>query len=388
MDGTIIYLDAHATTPVDPDVFRVMQAYFQDLFANADSLHRPGRGARAAVDTAREQVAALLKITPQELVFTSGATEANNLAIKGVLQSAPPGSQLIVNAAEHSSVLDVARRVRRRGVDVTVVPVDGEGRVSPEDVAAALTERTVLVSVMLANNEIGTIQDLAAISAICRDEGVLLHTDAVAGLGRIPVDLSRLPVDLATFSAHKVYGPQGIGALFLRKGERRLRLEPQLDGGGQEQKLRSGTLAVPLIVGFGEACRLCAQRLPVDMVHLQELSVRLRKSLMQQIEGLRFNGPANRRLPGNLSISVTGVDGPALLAAVDTELALSSGAACSAANPEPSHVLRATGLPDDLCHASLRFGLGRYNTPEEIDRAAGIVSRAVTRLRELRSSHQ
>lgn len=381
----MIYLDAHATTAVDPRVLEAMLPYFGVEFANADSLHRPGRAARTAVETARGHLAQLLHVSPRELIFTSGATEANNLALKGVLQASPPGSHLIVNAAEHSSVLDVAHRLRRRGYEVTILPVDAEGRVSVDSVAEALTDQTVLVSVMLANNEIGTINDLAAIGSLCREEGVLLHADAVAALGRLPVDPAELPVDLATFSAHKIYGPKGIGALFLRKGEQRIRLEPQLDGGGHEQRLRSGTLPVPLIVGFGEAIRLLQAELSEIVRHLESLGERLHRQLMERLTGLRFNGPMANRLPGNLNVSFDGIDGPALLTALETELAVSSGAACSSANPEPSHVLRAIGLPDELCRASLRIGLSRFNTPEEIDWAAGIIVREVERLRNLRA---
>jgi cysteine desulfurase len=376
-----IYLDAHATTAVDPRVLEAMLPFFTVEFANADSLHRPGRAARAAVEDARTQIANLLHVSPRELTCTSGATEANNLALKGVLFASPPGSHLVVNAAEHSSVLDVAQRLRRRGYEVTILPVDAEGRVSPDAVAAAITDETVLVSVMLANNEIGTINDLQAIGDICREEHVLLHTDAVAALGRIPVDLSELPVDLATFSAHKIYGPKGIGALFLRKGEARIRIEPQLDGGGHEQRLRSGTLAVPLIVGFGAACGLISAELSEVASHLDTLAHRLRERLAEKRTGLRFNGPASGRLPGNVNVSFEGVDGPALLTALERDLAVSSGAACSSANPEPSHVLRAIGLSDSLCRASLRFGLSRANTLAEMDAAAEVVIREVDRLR-------
>lgn len=379
-----IYLDHHATTPVDADVLNAMLPYFRDAFANADSQHPPGRAARFAVEQARGQIAELLRAEPRELIFTSGATEANNLALKGVMNAAPPGSRLVVNAAEHSSVLDVARRLGRRGYQVTVLPVDAMGRVSPDAVADALTDDTVLVSVMLANNEIGTINDLKAIGRQCRDEGVLLHTDAVAALGRLPIDLTALPVDLATFSAHKAYGPKGIGALFIRRGERRIRLEPQIDGGGHEQRLRSGTLPVPLIVGFGAACRRLTSHLADDVLHLNALGARLRHELSTRLTDLHWNGPVDNRLPGNLNVSIEGVDGPALLAALETSLAISSGAACSSVNPEPSHVLRAIGVPDRLCRASLRFGLGRENTLDEMIITADVIASAVKRLREHR----
>ncbi len=381
---SVIYLDHHATTPADARVLEAMWPFFRENFANADSLHAPGRKARTAVEEARQHLADMLQAAPRELIFTSGATEANNLALKGVLLAAPPGSHLIVNAAEHASVLDVALRLRRRGTAVTILPVDHQGRVSPDDIANAITEETVLVSVMLANNEIGTIQNLQAIGTVCREAGVLLHTDAVAALGRIPVNLAELPVDLASFSAHKIYGPKGIGALFLRRGDHRIRLEPQIHGGGHEQRIRSGTLPVPLIVGFGKACRILATEFADEPQCLRDLAGRLQAELSERIPGLRFNGPESNRLPGNVNISIEGVDGPALLAALDPYLAVSSGAACSSAAPEPSHVLRAIGLPDDLCHASLRFGLGRDNTLDEILRAVEIIAAAVARLRSLR----
>jgi cysteine desulfurase len=377
----LIYLDHHATTPVDPGVLEAMLPFFCGKFANADSQHAPGRAARAAVDKARVQVAELIGANPRELIFTSGATEANNLALKGVLQAAPPGSHLIVNAAEHSSVLDVALRMRRRGYELTILPVESEGRVSPDQVADAITDATVLVSVMLANNEIGTINDLFTIGEICREQQVLLHTDAVAALGRIPVDLARLPADLATFSAHKNYGPKGVGGLFLRRGDRRIRIEPQLDGGGHERHLRSGTLPVPLIVGFGAACRLTSERQAEDSAHLERLQSTLQHELSARVPGLRWNGPASHRLPGNLNVSFEDVDGSALLAALDSQLAISSGAACSSANPEPSHVLRAIGLPEELCRASLRFGLGRENTLDEMRHTAEIIARVVQQQR-------
>lgn len=384
----MIYLDAHATTPVDPRVLEAMLPYFGVEFANADSLHLPGQRARVAVERARGQIAELLSCQDRELIFTSGATEANNLAMKGVMNASPPGSHLIVNAAEHASVLEPALKLRRRGYEVTILPVESDGQVAADELANAMTDRTVLVSVMLANNEIGTLNNLHALGALCREEGVLLHTDAVAALGRLEVNLADLPVDLATFSGHKVYGPKGIGVLFLRKSERRLRLEPLTEGGGQEQRLRSGTLPVPSIVGFGKACELLRQELPGITVQLEQQVIQLQQRLFQELDGLVLNGPTQQRLPGNLNLSVSGVDGAALLAALEPDLAVSSGAACSAANPEPSHVLRAIGVPDSLCRASLRLGLHRFLTSDDIEQAAGVIIREVQRLRSLRRGHE
>lgn len=381
--SAVIYLDHHSTTPVDPRVLEAMWPYFGSEFANASSQHQPGRTAWAAVEQAREELARCWQISPREIVFTSGATEANNLAIKGILQASPEGSHLVVTAAEHSSVLDVALRMRRRGYRVTIVPVDKVGRVSPEAIAQAITDATVLVSVMLANNEVGTINDLAAIGEICRDEGIPLHTDAVAAFGRIPIDLSKMPVTLASFSAHKIYGPKGMGALVLRKGETRIRLEPQLDGGGQEHRLRSGTLPVPLIVGFGVAGKLVTQELPTESQRLEELSHRFQSEISQRLTGLRWNGPTENRLPGNVNFSVEDVDGSALFTALEADLAVSSGAACSSSNPEPSHVLRAMGVPDLLCRASLRLGFGRTTTIADVSRAVEVMTSAVNRLRSL-----
>ncbi len=387
-DSLPIYLDHHATTPIDPRVLDAMLPYFRHDFANADSLHAPGRNAREAVESARSQIAELLQITPRELIFTSGATEANNLALKGVMQAAPPGSHLIINAAEHSSILETAERLARRGCRLTMLPVDDQGRVVPEAVAAAITPETVLVSVMAANNEVGSLNDLAVLGTICREQGILFHTDAVAALGRMPFSLADLPVDLASFSAHKIYGPKGIGALFVRRSDRRIPLEPQLDGGGHEQHLRSGTLPVPLIVGFGTACRLLQESLAEESRRLAKLQELLWQELSSKLSGLRLNGPADHRLPGNLNISFEGLDGDALLTALDPYLAVSSGAACSSSNREPSHVLRALGLPDNLCRASLRFGLGRETTHDQIIQSAQIIADQVTRLRAHNKKNQ
>jgi cysteine desulfurase len=376
-----VYLDNHATTRVDPRVLEAMLPYFGEEHGNAASVnHRYGRRASEAVEAAREQVAHLAGVTAREIVFTSGATEANNLAIKGVLRAAGPGSHLIVDTAEHRSVLDPAARLKRGGFEVTVLPVDEHGMVDPGQVAAALQPNTALVSMMLANNEVGSINAIAQIGERCRARGVLLHTDAVQALGRIPVDLHAMHVDLASFSAHKLYGPKGVGALFVRRGPRRIAIEPLLDGGGHEQHLRSGTLPVPLIVGFGRACELAGELLPDEAPAIAALRDRLRNELRNRIEGVVLNGHPERRLPGNLNVSFSGVDGEALMTSLK-RIAVSSGSACTTADPEPSHVLRAMGCSDALTRASLRFGLGRFNTLEDIEIAVTEVAETVARLR-------
>ncbi|MBS0202355.1 MAG: cysteine desulfurase [Planctomycetes bacterium] len=382
-----IYLDHHATTPVDPRVLQAMLPYFYEQFGNASSLHHAyGQAARAAVARAREQVADLLNVTPRDVIFTSGATEANNLAIKGTLAAAPAGSHLIVNAAEHKSVLDVAHRLGRHGVDVTVLPVNSIGCVDPESVSRAIHDKTVLVSAMTGNNEVGSINPIHQIADICAARNVTLHSDMTQALGRIPVDLATLPVDFVSVSAHKIYGPKGVGALIKRRSTRNLPLEPQLDGGGHEHHLRSGTLAVPLIVGFGRACELIRANRESEAQRLRELTDRLEQGLISQLPDVTVNGPplSRDRLPGNLNLSFGGVDGDALLVRLK-RIAVSSGAACSTADPEPSHVLRAMGVPDKLVKASLRFGLGHPTTLGDI---AIAIDEVVSVVRELRSLSQ
>lgn len=378
-----IYMDHHATTPVDPEVVAAMLPYFTEKFGNAASInHAYGWQARDAVEAAREQVASLLSASPRSILFTSGATEANNLALKGVPRAAGQGSHLITTAAEHKSVLDPANRLQRSGHEITLLPVDRCGMAHPEQVAAALRPNTVLVSVILANNEVGTLNPVREIAALCRERGVFCHTDAVQAAGRIPVDVEQLGVDLLSLSAHKLYGPKGIGALCVRRGERRIPMEPLLDGGGHEQHLRSGTLPVPLIVGFGKACELAGQRLTADAIRLRDLRDCLWQGLHAALDGLTLNGHPEQRLPGNLNVSFAGVDGEALMTSL-TAVAVSSGAACTSANPEPSHVLRAMGLSDALTRASLRFGLGRSNTAEDVEVCIRAVTETVTRLRRL-----
>lgn len=381
-----VYLDYHATTPVDARVLQAMLPFFHEQYGNAASLHHAyGQAARAAVATARQQVADLLNVSPREVIFTSGATEANNLAIKGCLAAAGPGSHLIVNAAEHKSVLDVAARLGRRGFDVTILPVNSTGCVDPARVAEAIRPSTVLVSVMTGNNEVGSINAVTEIAGICAARSVTLHSDMTQAAGRIAIDLAVFPVDLVSFSAHKLYGPKGIGALVKRRSSRPLPLEPQLDGGGHENKLRSGTLPVPLIVGFGRACELVRQVRDADAIRLRDLTERLDRGIRSQLSEVTLNGPSDpgARLPGNLNLSFAGVNGDALLTRLK-RIAVSSGAACSTADPEPSHVLRAMGLPDPLVKASLRFGLGRQTTAADIDIAIEEVVSVVRQLRDCR----
>ncbi|MFG0295889.1 MAG: cysteine desulfurase family protein, partial [Maioricimonas sp. JB045] len=347
-----------------------------------------GHEAAEAVDEARREVAGLIGADPEELVFTSGATESNNLAIKGVLQAVGDRPHVIVAAAEHRAVLDPVRRLRRQGVAATIVPVTQTGRVEADAVLEAIRPETRLVSVMLANNEVGAINPVAEIARACRERGIITHTDAAQAVGKIPVDVRELDVDLISLSAHKLYGPKGIGALFVRRGEPRVPLLPQIDGGGHERGLRSGTLPVPLVVGFGVACRLAEQERAGETGRLARLRDDLWRRL-QQIGDVTLNGPAldgtdGGRLPGNLNVSFAGVNGDALMMRLAASLlAVSSGSACTSANPEPSHVLRAMGLSDRAARASLRFGLGRSTTDGEIERAAAIVCDVVGELRRL-----
>lgn len=390
MVKTPVYLDNHATTRVDPRVLDAMLPYFTDQYGNAASTsHRFGWDARSAVESARVEVTLLIGAEPENVIFTSGATEANNLAIKGLfaplLRQQRDGStgspHLIINAAEHRAVLDPAGRIKRNGAPVTTIPVDEFGRVQPQRLAEEIRSETRLVSTMLVNNEVGTINPVRQIAAICRENGTLLHCDAVQAAGRIPIDSASLGADLLTLSAHKIYGPKGIGALILRREGGRIPLEPLFDGGGHESRLRSGTLPVPLIVGFGEACRIVREEGSAESARIAELRDRLWRRLDSELDGLHLNGHPTERVCGNLNVSFEGVDGDVLMNAM-TEIAVSSGSACTSANPQPSHVLIAMGRSDQLTRASLRFGLGRFNTEEEIEFAAGFVTSTVRRLRQ------
>ncbi len=390
-----IYLDNHATTRVDPRVLEAMLPYFSDTYGNpASTSHSFGWEAKEAVDAARFSIAAAVGAKPREIVFTSGATESNNLAIRGVCERKNrQGKHLVTVRTEHRAVLDPMDRLSRRGFEVTHLDVEQAGNARAgcldiERLAGALRDDTLLVSVMLANNEIGVVQPVADLAEVCRRRGVLVHCDATQAVGRLPVDVHALGIDLMSFTAHKIYGPKGIGALWVRRGSPQVRLEPQIAGGGHEGGLRSGTLNVPGIVGFARAISLCAEEMPSEQPRLRGLRDRLYAGLCDALDGVSLNGPPldseGLRLAGNLNVSFEFVDGEALLMNM-RDVAVSSGSACTSANPEPSHVLRALGLADDAVRGSLRFGLGRFNTPEEVETAIQSVAEVVERLRKLSS---
>lgn len=426
-----IYMDNHATTPVDPRVREAMAPYLAEDFGNAASRnHVFGWKAEAAVDRARKQVAALIGASDKEIIFTSGATESNNLAIKGVVEFyKDKGDHVITVATEHKAILDTCKRLEhqrderieelkiqrlmeltgrdvtsdevatlelkhgldadpilrrwidrvRTGARVTYLTPKRDGLIDLDELAAAITSRTILVSVMLGNNEIGVVQPVEAIGALCRARGVLFHTDAVQGAGKVPFSVDAAKADLVSLSAHKLYGPKGVGALYVRR-KPRVRLAPLIDGGGHERGMRSGTLNVPGIVGFGEAAELAATTLPEEAAHLTALRDRLWKGLSARLDMIHLNGSAEHRLPGNLNVSFAYVEGEALMMAIK-DVAVSSGSACTSASLEPSYVLRAIGVEEDLAHSSIRFGLGRFNTEEEVDYVVDLVSSAVTKLR-------
>ena len=391
-----IYLDNHATTRVDPRVVEAMLPFFTETYGNAGSTsHSYGHEAKLAVDRARESIAAGIGASPREIVFTSGATESNNLAIRGLAERPRrKGNHIVSVTTEHRAVLDPLKRLARRGFEISLLPVaqapnPRAGWLDPQQVASAIRPDTLLVSVMLANNEIGVIQPIAEISTICRERGVPLHCDATQGVGKIAVNVAELGVDLMSFSAHKIYGPKGVGALYVRRlAGSSLRLEALMDGGGQEGGLRSGTHNVPGIVGMAEALQLCLAEMPSEQLRLAELRGRLWDGLRREVPDVVLNGPdwdqasGLIRLPGNLNCTFPFVDGEALMINMK-EVAVSSGSACTSASPEPSHVLRALGLSDDLVRSSLRFGIGRFNTPQEIDYAVQSVAETTRRLREL-----
>lgn len=382
-----IYMDNHATTRTDPRVVAAMLPYFSEQYGNAASrMHVFGQFAEQVVKTSRQQIAECLAAEPRELIFTSGATESNNLAIKGVAhQLTERGKHLVTLTTEHRSVLDPLSHLEREGWRVTRVPVQPDGLVDLSKLKAALEPDTVLVSIMLANNEIGVVQPIRELCSICHERGILFHTDATQAVGKIPVSVRELGVDLLSFTAHKIYGPKGVGALFIRRQGSRVRLEPLIDGGGHEQGLRSGTLAVPLIAGFAEACRLALSEMPMESVRLVQLRERLWQGLQSKIQHIRLNGAWEPRLPGNLNISLDWVKGESLLLELK-DIALSSGSACTSMDSEPSHVLRALGLDEEQADASLRFGLGRFNTLDEVDYAIDRVAEVVARLRQLSSA--
>lgn len=380
-----IFLDNHSTTPMDPRVLEAMLPYFVEKFGNAASRnHAFGWAAEEAVELARKQIAKLIKADSKEIVFTSGATESDNLALKGVLEMyKEKGSHIITSSTEHRAVLDTAKSLEAKGLaTVTYLPVDKYGMVNPQDVQNAITDKTILISVMLANNEIGTINPIQEIGKIAKGRGVLFHCDATQGVGKIPVDVQVMGIDLMSFSAHKIYGPKGIGALYVRKRNPRVRIAAQMDGGGHERGMRSGTLPVPLIVGFGKACEICEQEMTVEAARLTKMRDRLQTAIMAALEESYLNGHPTNRLPGNLNISFAYVEGESLLMGMK-DIALSSGSACTSATLEPSYVLRALGVGTELAHSSIRFGLGRFNSDDEIDYTIKKVIEVVTKLREM-----
>jgi cysteine desulfurase len=381
---TPIYMDNNATTRVDPRVLEVMLPWLGEECGNAASRqHVFGRKAEEAVEAAREQVASLIGAERREIVFTSGATESDNLALKGVAAAyRTRGDHIITAVTEHPAVLDSTRRLQRDGFRVTYLEVDRFGQVSAKQVEEAITDRTILVSLMAANNEIGTLHPIAAIGAVCKRRGVLFHTDAVQAAGKVPLDVEAMGIDMMSLSAHKMYGPKGVGALYVRRQSPRVRLEPMIDGGGHERGLRSGTLNVPGIAGFGVVCRLCREEMATESVRLAGLRERLWEGLNESLDEVRQNGHLVQRLPGTLNVSFGFVKGEALLMGL-CGLAVSSGSACTSANPEPSHVLRALGIGEELAHGSLRFGLGRFNTRQDVEYTIDEVVRVVKHLRAL-----
>lgn len=379
-----VYMDNNSTTPCDPRVVEAMLPYFTEKFGNAASRnHAFGWQAEEAVENAREQVAELIGASPKEIIFTSGATESNNLAIKGVASMyRKKGNHIITCVTEHKAVIDPLKRLERDGWNVTWLAVDPEGRVDPRQVREAITDQTVLVSIMVANNEVGTIQPIAEIGAICKEKGVLFHTDAVQAAGKIPLDVQKMGIDLLSLSGHKMYGPKGVGALYVRRKDPRVRLDAIQDGGGHERGMRSGTLAVPLIVGLGAAAEIARREMPEESARLLNLRERLRQGIMGQLDHVEVNGHPSERLPGNMNLSFGFVEGEGLMMGIK-DIAVSSGSACTSASLEPSYVLKALGADDERAHSSIRFGIGRFNTEEEIDFVIRDVVRAVNHLREM-----
>lgn len=379
-----IYMDNHATTPMDPRVLEAMIPFFTEVFGNAASRsHAFGWKAEEAVEDAREQVAELIGATSKEIVFTSGATESDNLAVKGVAHFyRSKGNHIITSTVEHKAVLDTCKVLEKQGFKVTYLPVTKEGQVTPESVRAAITPETTLVSIMWVNNEIGTVNDIAAIGAICREKGVIFHTDAVQGIGRLPFNVDAVKADLVSITGHKFYGPKGVGALYVRRRNPRVRLELQMDGGGHERGMRSGTLNVPGIVGLGKAAALAKAEMAETSAHVKALRDRLHRGITSRLKDVFLNGHPTERHPGNLNLSFAYVEGESLLMALK-ELAVSSGSACTSASLEPSYVLRAIGVGDELAHTSIRFGIGKFNTEAEIDFVIDLVVDKVSRLREM-----
>ena len=379
-----IYMDNHATTPLDPRALEAMMPYLTDKFGNAASRnHQFGWDAEQAVEEARRQIAALIGADPREIVFTSGATESNNLALKGVAAMyREKGNHILTAVTEHKAILDSCKHLEKDGCHVTFLPVTDKGFVDLDDLRRAITDKTILISIMTANNEIGVVQDIKEIGRIARERGVLFHTDAVQAVGKIPFNVNDMNVDLASLTAHKMYGPKGVGALYVRRRNPRVLLTPMIDGGGHERGMRSGTLNVPGIVGFGEAARIAREGLVEESAEMLRLRERLRHTFERELDEVYINGDLERRLPGNLNMSFAYVEGESLLMGIN-DIAVSSGSACTSASLEPSYVLKALGVGEDLAHTSIRFGIGRFNTEEEVDYVANRVVEVVRRLREL-----
>jgi len=379
-----IYMDNHATTPLDPRVLEAMLPYFTEKFGNAASRnHSFGWSAEEAVEKARQQVASLINATAKEIIWTSGATESDNLMIKGVAEMyREKGNHIITQAIEHKAVLDTCKNLEKHGFEVTYLPVRRDGRVDPEDVRKAIRPTTVLISVMYANNEIGVINPIAEIGKIAKEHGIFFAVDGVQAVGKIPVDVQKDNIDLLAISAHKLYGPKGVGALYVRRRNPRVQLSAIIDGGGHERGMRSGTLNVPGIVGLGKACELCQQEMPQESERLRGLRDRLKTGLEAKLDEVFVNGSLEHRLPNNLNMSFAYVEGESLLMGIN-DVAVSSGSACTSATLEPSYVLKALGVGEDLAHTSIRFGLGRFTTQEEVDYVVDKMVQVVTKLREL-----
>jgi cysteine desulfurase len=381
-----IYMDNHATTQMDARVLKEMLPYFAEKFGNAASCnHEFGWAAQKAVEAARERIAGLIGATAKEIVFTSGATESDNLAIKGVAEAyQSKGNHIVTAVTEHKAVLDSCKRLERYGYRVTYLPVNKDGLIDLDELRQTIGDKTILVTIMAANNEIGVLQPIAELGEICRERGVIFHTDATQAVGKVPMDVDRQSIDLLSISAHKMYGPKGVGALYVRGENPRVEISAGLDGGGHELGMRSGTLNVPGIVGLGKACEIAWEEMGKEAIYLSGLRGRLREQIMGPLDGCSINGSMEHRLPGNLNISFAGVDGESLLMGLN-DVAVSSGSACNSGAVESSYVLKALGVSEELAESSLRFGIGRFNTEAEIDYVAGRVVETVKQLRELTS---
>ncbi len=379
-----IYMDNHATSQLDPRVLEAMLPYFTAKFGNAASRnHSFGWEAEQGVETAREQIAKLIGATAKEIIFTSGATESNNLAIKGIAEMyRERGNHIITQVTEHKAVLDTCKRLEKYGYRVTYLPVKADGLIDLDDLKRAMDDKTILVSIMFANNEIGVVQPVAEIGKLCHERNVIFHTDAVQAVGKIPVDVNAMNIDVLSLTAHKLYGPKGVGALYVRRRNPRVQISAQLDGGGHERGMRSGTLNVPGIVGLGAACEIAREEMASEAARLARLRDKLKKKLESALDYVHVNGSMEHRLPGNLNMSFVYVEGESLLMGIN-EIAVSSGSACTSATLEPSYVLKALGLGDDVAHSSIRFGLGRFNNEAEVDYVADKLIDIVQKLREL-----